>query len=292
MQADLASIESAALRWRFARSCALAIIRRPAHGELASLGIPVVIVFATVLLTVRTAYPPMHTGLIAMMAVLGVLYVAGDRLVAPCATGSRLSAAVRAGGALALASVGLGIVMTERSGDGNVADRAGTGLPIFTVLIAVYLLGFLAMTSRALADTWVLVHGIGLGVTAAVLWLVMALDRPPLPLSSGSAFAVLTVAILVAAMTGAPRGAAVLTALCTSVIGTLSIFILAQLALEYGPPGWVPADSAAFTQAARLAQSRVEAGEPYLQIVLVGALAALGILTSALRCHRAATRFG
>lgn len=85
---------------------------------------------------------------------------------------------------------------------------------------------------------------------------------------------------------GASRGVAMLTALCTGLVGALSIFVLVHLALAYGPAGWVPSDTAALTPAARLAQSRVEAGESYLYVVLVGVPAAIAILAGAIRNHR------
>ena len=177
MQAELASMQTSAVRWRFTRGCLLAIVRRPALGALASRAIPVGMLLLTVLLTIRTAYLPMHIGLIAMVSVLAGLYLFGDRamLLAPPPTCSHLTAVVRAGGALALAWLALGIVLSYRSGSGNVVDRASTGVPIFTALIACYLVGFMSLTSSALADTWVLVRGVGVGVIAAVVWLVVVL---------------------------------------------------------------------------------------------------------------------
>jgi hypothetical protein len=56
--------------------------------------------------------------------------------------------------------------------------------------------------------------------------------------------------------------------------------------LAFGPADWVPSDSAALTPAARLAQSRGEAGESYLVLLLVGAVAALALTVSALRRRR------
>ena len=82
MQAELAGIQTAAGRWRFTGGCALAIAKRPGSGALASLAVPAGTVLATVLLTARTSYRPMHLGLIAMMAVLGMLHVAAG-IVAP-----------------------------------------------------------------------------------------------------------------------------------------------------------------------------------------------------------------
>jgi hypothetical protein len=288
MQAELAGIDTSADRWRFTGGCALAIIRRPAAGSLASLAAPVGIVLATVLLTKETAYQPLRFGLIAMTLFLSLLYLAGDRAAffAPLVGRSQLASAVRVGGALMLGSLTLGIVLSDRSGDGYVMDRATTGVPIFTVLIALYLVGFMSLTSAALADTKVLVRGVSLGLGAAVSWLAFAIAQAPLPLSSRSAFVVLAIAILAAALVGAMHEQALLTALCASLVGALSIFVVAHLALAYGPASWVPSDTAALTPAARLAQSRVEAGESYLQLVLIGVIAAISVFAIAYRNHR------
>ena len=288
MQAELDGVDPTVDRWRFVGGCALAIVSRPALGAAVSLGVLLGIVIATVLLTAGTAYLPMHIGLIAMVSVLGALYLVGDRAVFfdVGATGSRLAAAVRASGALALAWVALDIVLSFRSGDGNVVDRASTGVPIVTVLLALYLVGFMSQTSHALADRWVLIRGVGFGVTSALVWLVMVLARASLPLSSRSAAAILAVAIVAAAVVGAPRGKAVSAALSTGLVGALSIFVAAHLVLTYSPPGWIPSDTAALTPAARLAQSRAEAGDGYLQLFLVGVLAAIAVLVRAFRSDR------
>jgi hypothetical protein len=290
MQAELAGIDDAVDRWRFTRGCALAIISRPAAAALASLALPIGIVLTTVLLTVDTAYLPLRIGLIVMALLISLLYLSGDRATffAPRTTGSNLAAFVRAGGALALGGLVLGIVLSDRSGDGNVVDRATFGVPIFTVLIALYLAGFMALTSPYLADTRMLAVGTSLGVTAAVVWLAVVLTQPPLPLSSRSAVAVLGVAILAGAAIGAVREGAVRTALCTALVGALSIFVLTHLALAYGPASWVPSDTAALTSAARLSQSRVEAGESYLRVIVIGAIAAVVILGCAFRNRRRA----
>lgn len=282
MQAELASIDTSADRWRFTRGCAIAIMKGTAAGPVVALGVTISLVSATVVLTARTAYAPMHFALIAMVCILGAVYLIGDRsTLLTDATRSRLGGGVRAGGALALAWLAEGIVLSFRSGDGNVVDRASTGVPIFTVLIALYLLGFMSLTSPTVADTWMLVRGVGLGLAAAVLWLVTALARLPLPLSSGSAFAILVVAAVVAACIGAARGAALITAACTGLVGALSIFVAIHLALLYGPPSWIPSDTAALTPAARLAQSRVEAGESYLLVFLVGVVSAIILIVGA-----------
>lgn len=288
MQAELAAIETSGDRWRFTGGCALAILSRPGAGPLASLLVPVGVVLATVLLTVDTAYLPLRFGLIAMSLLLSVLYLAGDRAAffAPPRARSQLAAAVRASGALTLAGLALGIVASDRSGDGNVVDRATTGVPVFTVLIALYLVGFMSLTSRALADARMLLQGVSIGLTAAVTWLAFVTAQPPLPLSSRSALAVLAIAIVVAAVVGAAHEAALLTALSSVLVGALAIFVVAHVALAYGPASWVPSDTAALTPAARLAQSRVEAVEGYLQVILIGVIAALAISVIAFRSHQ------
>jgi len=70
-----------------------------------------------------------------------------------------------------------------------------------------------------------------------------------------------------------------------ALVGSLSIFVVVQLALAFGPAGWIPSDTAALTPAARLAQSRVEALESYLSLMLVGVAAAVTILLRAMNRH-------
>ncbi len=284
MQAELAGINAVDDRWQFTRGCTLVIARRAALG---SFGIAVGAVLVTVLLTARTHFVPLRIGLIAMVAVLSIVALLGDRatLFAPPLTSARSCAAVRYGAVLALGWVTIGIVISFRSGAGSV-DRASSGVPILTTLIALYLIAFLSLTSRALADSWMLTCGIGLGIAAALLWLILALVHPPMPATTSAAFAVLSVASLTAAAAGAVRRAAALTALCTAVVGALSIVVLHLAAVTYGPASWVPPNSAALTPAARLVQSRAEAGDNYLGLLLVGALAAIGILASAIRHRR------
>jgi hypothetical protein len=137
-----------------------------------------------------------------------------------------------------------------------------------------------------LADSKVLVHGVALGLGTAVIWSAFAIAQPPLPLSSRSAFAVLAIGVLVATVLGSRHQAALITALCAALVAALAIFVAAHLALAYGPANWVPSDTAALTPAARLAQSRVEAGEGYLQIILIGEIAAAIILAIAYRKQR------
>jgi hypothetical protein len=223
-----------------------------------------------------------------MIVLLSVLYLVGDRsaFFARPRGDSPLPSVVRTGAAVTLGCLALGVVLSDRSGDGNVVDRATAGVPIFTVLVALYLVGFMSLTAPALADTRVLVRGVSLGLTAAATWLAFAASQPPVPLSSRSAFGVLAIAILAAAVIGAAHQQAFLTALCTTVVGALSLFFVAHVALAYGPASWIPSDTAALTPAARLAQSRVEAGESYLQVLLIGAIAALFIFAIAYRKHR------
>lgn len=201
--------------------------------------------------------------------------MAGSRLpvFALRANTSCLAGAVRVSGALALAWLVLSVVVSFRSGGGDVSDRASSGVPICTVVVALYLLAFLSLTSPALADDAALAASVALGGAAGPLWLTLALVHPPLPPTGGAALVALTVAVIVAAAVSATRHAGTFTASGTGLIGALSIFASLHLALAYGPAAWIPPDSAALTPAARLAQSRAEIGDEYLPLILVGAFA-------------------
>lgn len=244
---------------------------------------------ATIVLTIRTAYLPMHVGLISMVVLLAATSVVTE-CAAPWAMtpeGLSFARAVRTGGSLVLALLTLGVVLGFRSDDGNVVDRASTGVPVATVTIALYLLGFAALTSAAPGDRWALLRGAGIGVTAVPVWLVIATaGGAPLPLLSNGAFGVLAVAGAAAAAWGAGRGAALRVVLCTGVVGSLAVYAAARAAFAIGPAAWIPPDSAALTPAARLAQSRAEAADNYLPVLALGALAAIVVVAVTLRQGR------
>lgn len=256
---------------------------RASLGTLVGLAVPAGLVLATALLGTRTTYLPLRAALVAMVAVLGVLQVVGARVLFPApADRSPLVLAVRTGGALAVAWTALSVVLVDASDGGDAVDRARTGVPVLTVLLALLLTAFLVSTSGAPESAVAPARGAALGAGCAALWLAACLITPPLPSSGWSAALVVGLAGALGVRTGAPRGAALLTGLCTAMAAALSVVLLVGLALACGPAAWVPPDSAALTPAARLAQSRVEAGEGYLSVLLLGALAALGVLV--LRC--------
>ena len=193
---------------------------------------------------------------------------------------------VRGGGLLLVAATFVEIAAGMASRD-NTAVQELSGVPIFTVILASYVFGFLAVTARRSPATGrVLAIGAGTGAAAAALWLASVLASPPIPRSTGATLALLAAAMIVAACaTSGRRGSArlsALAALCTGTVATLLIFVLLHGLASYGPAGLIPDDSAAFTPTERLAQSRLEIVDPYIGVLFIGCFLAvlLGIVST------------
>jgi len=171
--------------------------------------------------------------------------------------------------------------------------RDATGVLFVIAFFGVFVFAFTAVTraSAPVAPRAVAAGGI-VGVVAGLGPAIVFMLWPPVPVSSGWAFAMVAAAGLGAAGLGARLGRlrlvdAVLAGLLAAVIAALLIGSVVMLMLQFGPEGWVPPMvSPALTPAARLGERRDLAGEPYLLVLLLGALLALllGVLT--LRARR------
>jgi hypothetical protein len=157
------------------------------------------------------------------------------------------------------------------------------GLVICTTVLAVYLAGFLSGPSRT---------GILAGLGAAAFWVLPLLISPPVPGSSGWAFAAVAFGVIAGATLARDKVDAALTA---GAIGALVIVHLAMLMVTLGPASWVPElVPAALTPADRLSNSRIEAQDPYVAVFVIGGLlaAALAVRQVGLRVSRAQTNLG
>ena len=282
MQAELAAIGPRRDRRRFAVGCTRMAMTQPAM--IGTVGYPLLTVAALVAVVTLTGpidYPPLHAGLIGLVAVLVTVSWLGRqlRLLGPVGDG-RAARMLRAGGCLLIAAMVSGVVLRFRSATDNLPEKASVGVPAYTVVLTIYLLGFVIMTARRSAATGpALAIGGASGVAAGAVWSVLVLVHPPVPDSALPAVAVIGAAAGVTALiTAWGRGSgetACLAAACTGTVAALLIVLVTHAAVTVGPVGWVPPLApVALTTTDQLAQSRIEAEDPYVAVLLLGCLLA------------------
>jgi hypothetical protein len=293
MRAELAGIEVAGERGRFALGCVRVVATQPA--VLRGAGYPLLMAGVLVAILVWTStigYAPLRWGLVAGVLVLATVSWLGRRpgVFGPVGDGwaARL---VRSGGYLLVGAMAVGFYVSARS-NGNPAEQARYGVPIFTVVLTVYLLGFLAVTARrAAATSRVLTAAAAAGGGAAALWAAAVLARPPIPASTGPALVLTAVAVVVAASVSAGRGGGtehgLLAGLCAGTVAALLIVMVVMGLSSYGPPTLIPdLASAALSPADDLAQSRSEVVDPYIALLFLGSLLAGALSLASIATRR------
>jgi hypothetical protein len=278
MQAELAAIESAGQRWRFAAGCVRVVVTRPA--VLRRVGYPLLmagVLAVTLWWTSRIGYPPFRWGLVSVVAVQLVLAALG-RVRGPLGpVGEGWTArVVRAGGYLLLTAWTVSLTAFMLTQDPG--EMAG-GMPIFGLLLTSYLIGALTLTAqRSAATRRVLIAGVGGGGAAATLFTVGAFVTPPIPADLTPALELLALAMLAAAAAARTGGAqrSLLAALCAGTVAAILIGTALMLLSTYAPPSLIPdLAPAALSRADDLAQSRQELQDPYLWLLLLGAVTAV-----------------
>jgi hypothetical protein len=166
------------------------------------------------------------------------------------------------------------------------------GAPFVVAIFGLYIFAFVAVTraSVPVPSATIAVGGLA-GLTAVLVPAVVLMLRSPVPRSSAWALVVVGAALVApAVVTPLRRRArpvdAVVSGLLSGVIAALLIGPVVTAMAQFGPESWVPRMvSHALTPAARLAERRDLAGEPYLLISLLGAVLALvlGVLALSLR---------
>lgn len=153
--------------------------------------------------------------------------------------------------------------------------------PVLIVILAVYVFGFVAVTSH-LAPVPAVAIAIGslTGVAATALVTALFIAHPPAPSSDGWALALVALTAVVAGAVTArrhnPPSAVVVAALLAAVIVALLVPMIVSVLATVGPESWVPRmTSHALTPAARLAERRDLAGDDYLRTFLDGDVLAL-----------------
>ncbi|GIE31007.1 hypothetical protein Ait01nite_040520 [Actinoplanes italicus] len=134
-----------------------------------------------------------------------------------------------------------------------------------------------------------LLTGAGSGAAAAAVWLVVVLVAPPVPPSTGAALAVTGAAALIAGFAGSGRGPGrLLAALLAAATAMGLIFAMVVTLAHWGPDTIVPDVTPQAPEALRIPESRIEMVDPYVLILVLGALAAaaLSVVTALNRRRR------
>ncbi len=298
MHAELAGIGPVGARWRFALGC-LGVVTRQ-RMTLRAVGYLVLaagVLAGVVGLTRTIAYAPLRGGLIALVSILVAMSWLGRRraVFGPVGTG-RASRLAAAGAYVLVGAMALTIVLDMRGpGLANPDDKATNGVPIYTVLLTLYLVGFLAATAHRCAATGrVLATGVASGLGATACWLALVLAMGSIPADLGPALGFIGVAMGVAGFVNSGRrGSAALGQLAGLFAGALAALLIVIVVwglAGYGPASLIPdLAPAALSPAADLAQSRVEINDPYVGLLALGCLAAAALTAVSVATRRPAS---
>jgi hypothetical protein len=208
-------------------------------------------VVAVLVATSHPAYPPLRVALVALVVVLSaVTLFSRFRLGLGPVAGSVAARTVRLVGTILAGAGAVGAVLGLAQG-GSPSERASTGVPIYMVVLALYLGAFLAVTRR---DS----------------------ELPPRDLLMGAGLGLLIAAAAAGAgLLSRPAESGALAALLAIVTVCQALFFAAAVLYQYGPDAWMPyAGPGPLTLQGQLDQNRAEAIDPYVGPLLIGAVAA------------------
>jgi hypothetical protein len=241
--------------------------------------------------TSHLAYPSLRHALVAMVVVLSAVSLSGRFPLGLGPVGKSVAARLVRMVGTVLAGVGaVGVALGLAQG-GFPSDRASDGVRIYTVVLAVNLAAFLTVTGRGSGLLpRAMLSSVGLGLLAAALFAASVPVLPPGPIG-------LAILLIAAAAIGAGRLARhaesrVLAGLFAAVTACQAVFFAAAVLYRYGPDAWMPfAGPGPLTPQAQLEQNRVEAIDPYVGLLLLGAIAA-GVLVGIALTAKLRTRTG
>jgi hypothetical protein len=268
----------------------MATVRRVVSvaGHLLSV---VAAVVAVVVATSHLAYPSLRHALVAMVVVLSAVSLLGRFPLGLGPVGKSVAARLVRMVGTVLAGVGaVGVALGLAQG-GFPSDRASDGVRIYTVVLAVNLAAFLAVTSRESGlPPRAMLSSVGLGLLAAALFAASVPVLPPGPI--GLAILLIAAAAIGAGRLARPAESRVLAGLFAAVTACQAVFFAAAVLYRYGPDAWMPfAGPGPLTPEAQLEQNRVEAIDPYVGVLLLGAIAA-GVLVGIALTAKLRTRTG
>jgi hypothetical protein len=290
MCAELAAIDPRPARWRFALGATrVAVTQRVVLRFGAHVALTVIALAAAVARTRDVPYPALRHGLVALVAVLlAVSWLARLPWTFGPAAPGRAARIARAGGYLLVAGFAAVVLDDLRGATHGADEKAHVGIPIYTTVLALYAIGFVAATAaghqpaarRAPAESRSgLAVATAAGAAGGLLWLAPVLIRPPLPATS--AWALLVVVGVVCAVAAGDRGRRAVPTLYAGAVACLLIVVLANGLLNYFPH-WVPDIGgphfpATLTAAQRLASNRGYAQDPYILVLFLGCLLAVAL---------------
>jgi hypothetical protein len=253
------------------------------------LGTGIAAVWAVVVVTDGVTYAPLRRAMIALSVVIAAVLLLGwaPRALGPVADEAAARVVRAMGFVLAVLAVWGVLVELWFNGDPSevnpgVAERASTGIPLLTVLFAIYLAAFLAVTRRGSGLRGAtLMYSIAITLTAVVLWAGVAILISPASAPMG--LAVMAAAGVGAAKLASRRGdvppAGALVGLLSATMTAQVVVSVADVLFHLGPDAWIPdAGPGPLTPQARLEQNRVEAIDPYVSVLFFGALVAITLI--------------
>ena len=271
MQAELAAIEDAAERRGYALGSAWAVLARP--GTLLRLGAAPAVGLVSLVLALKIGDPGVRAESLVLIAVLaGMLRLGRDR-VAPDRTSRRVRGA-------ACATVGvLLIALLWPSRGGGHSDPSGAWIAGLAVVL--YLGAALAVTATRGPGPRALRTAVSVTAAAIVPWWAALLlsssvrSHPGADLALAASTAVVACAI---ALRQRPARAAIVAGLGAGAATCLLVTLLA-LGTYAARPDLVPhfcgtSNACGLTPAARAETERIEASDPYVADLLLGALLA------------------
>jgi hypothetical protein len=251
--------------------------------------VAVAAVWVVAVVTEGISYVPLRRAMITLVVVIVAVVLLGwmPRVLGPVADDA--AARVVRGVGFLLAGLAVWGVVVEfwynrdpSQANPGVAERADTGIPMATVLFAFYLAAFLAVTGRGSALRGAsLIRSAALAAVAVLVWSGLAIVVPEVSAVTGVAV-MIGAGIGAAAWVGrqevAPTAGA-LAGLLSAVMTAQIVVSVADVMFHLGPDSWIPdAGPGPLTLQDRLAQNRVEAIDPYVAVLLIGALLAFALM--------------
>ena len=265
---------------------------RQALTQVGYLVLMAAVLVAVVMQTSGIRYSPLRWGVVAGVSILVLVSWWGRRpsLLGPVAPhpAARL---VRVGAYLLVGGLSVAFVIGAGT-HGPPKQQAVGGLPFVTAFMASYLIGFLTLTAERNSPTArMLAAGVGAGILAAGLWLVVVLAVPPIPPNGGLAVLLTGAGTAVAAWLNAGRRGgpehALRAALCAGIVTQLLVFSAVGLLSSFGPERLIPdLVPPAHNAEGDLANSRIEINDPYVGLLFFACLLAIALTAAAITNRR------
>jgi hypothetical protein len=282
MRAELAHLDDSSGRWLFVAGCLRATISTTTPGAIAGIVASAASIGGAVVLTARTGYTPLRWALVAYVALLVGLAWSGRRPA--WAPAVRRAEWLRFGGLALIAVLATSVVIGLGTG-GDPVDRAAAGVPIMAAVSACYLVALLTVSADRGADAGF--RGVGVGTVAGAIWTAGVLVFPPVPAGVSTALLAILVAMVAAGVRRRTSSAdsSAREALAAAAACALVIVVAVRLVGAWAPARFIPMlpGSTTLTDAAAVTQSRTEMGDPYVAVLLLGAVAAVVLIVARIR---------